>query len=57
MLNNLTLKKNIRSPSVCPENFTGENGGGGRSVDGAALNAARELGLTGDGADTAGPGK
>ena len=44
MLNNLTLKKNIRSFSVCPENFTGENGGGGRSVDGAALNAARELG-------------
>ena len=46
MLNNLTLKKDIRTFSVSPENFTGERGGGARATleEGSAANAARELG-------------
>ena len=44
MLNNLTLKKNIRTFSVCAENPTGEKGKGGMAETGSASYAARELG-------------
>ena len=44
MLANLTRKKNIRTFSISPENFTGEKGGGGRAVEGSASHAARDLG-------------
>ena len=46
MLNNLTLKKDIRTFSVCPENPTGNKGAGGRATleEGSACVAARELG-------------
>ncbi|MBE6694539.1 MAG: DUF2961 domain-containing protein [Ruminococcaceae bacterium] len=46
MLNNLTLKKDIRTFSVCPENPTGGKGNGGRIPleEGSAAYAARELG-------------
>lgn len=45
MLENLSKRKNITSFSVSPENFTGEKGKGGMSADGAAFQAARELGV------------
>ncbi len=45
MLSNLTTKKNIRTFSICPENLTGEKGGGGRAVVGSASEASRELGV------------
>ena len=46
MLHNLTLKKDIRTFSVCPENPTGGKGEGGRATleNGTAAYAARELG-------------
>ena len=46
MLSNLTLKKDIRTFSISPENFTGEKGKGGMCLleEGSAKNAARELG-------------
>lgn len=46
MLNNLTLKKNIRTFSVCPENPTGKKGEGGKAPleEGSAAWSARELG-------------
>ena len=44
MLNDLTTKKNIRSFSVSPENFTGEKGKGGMATEGTGSGAARELG-------------
>lgn len=44
MLNSLTTKKMIRTFSVSPENPTGEKGMGGRSTEGSAAAAARELG-------------
>lgn len=44
MLNNLTLKKNIRTFSISPENLTGEKGKGGMATEGSASYAARELG-------------
>jgi len=44
MLHSLTTKKNIRTFSVCPENFTGEKGKGGMAVEGSASLASRELG-------------
>lgn len=44
MLHDLTLKKNIRSFSVCPENLTGEKGKGGMAKEGSASAAARDLG-------------
>ena len=46
MLNNLTVKKNIRTFSVCPENPSGKKGEGGKATldVGSAANAARELG-------------
>ena len=44
MLNNLTIKKDIRTFSVSPENLTGEKGKGGIATEGSASYAARELG-------------
>ena len=46
MLNDLTLKKDIRTFSVSPENITGMKGEGGKATleEGSAKNAARELG-------------
>lgn len=46
MLNNLTVKKDIRTFSVSPENPTGQKGEGGKATlaTGSAANAARELG-------------
>ena len=46
MFNNLTLKKDIRTFSVSPENPTGKKGEGGKATleTGSAANAARELG-------------
>ena len=44
MLNSITLKRNIRTFSVSPENLTGEKGKGGMAVEGSASYAARELG-------------
>lgn len=44
MLNSLSEKHEYTSFSVCPENFTGEKGMGGRAVEGIAANAARDLG-------------
>jgi len=46
MLNSLTIKKNVRTFSVSPENPTGEKGKGAMMFeDGSAYNAARELGI------------
>jgi len=46
MLHDLTLSKNIRSFSICPENLTGEKGKGGATPleEGSARDAARDLG-------------
>ena len=46
MLNSLTQKKDIRSFSISPENFTGGKGQGGKATleEGSAARAARELG-------------
>ena len=44
MLNSLTVKKNIKSFSVSPENPTSEKGKGGMAKEGSASHAARELG-------------
>ena len=44
MLNQLTVKKDIRSFSVSPENMTGEKGKGGMAIEGSAASCARELG-------------
>ena len=44
MIHDLTLKKNVRTFSVSPENMTGEKGKGGMSIDGSQADAARELG-------------
>ncbi|MBQ8893492.1 MAG: DUF2961 domain-containing protein [Clostridia bacterium] len=44
MLNQLTLKKEIRTFSVSPENLTGEKGKGGMAKEGSASAAARDLG-------------
>ena len=47
MLHNLTLKKDIRAFSICPENPTGEKGMGGRAAvgEGSASFAAQDLGM------------
>ena len=45
MMNELTLKKNVRTFSVSPENPTGEKGKGGMAEDGTAASCARELGI------------
>lgn len=44
MLHQLCMDQDYESFSVSPENLTGEKGKGGMSVDGAAKEAARELG-------------
>ena len=46
MLNNITLRKDIRTFSVSPENPTGEKGNGAKALvgEGSASYAARELG-------------
>ena len=44
MLNSLTIKRDIRTFSVSPENLTGEKGKGGMATEGSASRAARELG-------------
>jgi hypothetical protein len=43
-LGNLYRLSHARSRSISPENFSGEKGKGGMSVDGPAKNAARDLG-------------
>jgi hypothetical protein len=43
-LGNLCRLSHARSRSISPENFSGEKGKGGMSVDGPAKNAARDLG-------------
>jgi hypothetical protein len=43
-LGNLFRLSDAKSRSICPENFTGEKGKAGMSVDGPARNAARDLG-------------
>lgn len=43
-LGNLFRVSNAKSRSISPENFTGEKGKGGMSTNGAAMNAARDLG-------------
>ena len=44
MLNSLTVKHDITTFSVSPENPTGEKGKGGMATEGSASEAARELG-------------
>ena len=44
MLENLTLQKDIRTFSVCPENLTGEKGKAAMAIEGSASHAARDLG-------------
>ena len=46
MLSDLTLKKDIRTFSVCPENPSGKKGEGGKATldNGSAAGAARDLG-------------
>ncbi len=43
-LGNLYRLSHAKSRSISPENFTGEKGKGGMSMDGLAKNAARDLG-------------
>ncbi len=45
MLQSLTKKKNIKTFSVSPENFTGEKGKGGMATDGTGAEPARDLGI------------
>lgn len=44
MLGNLSKKHEYTSFSVCPENFTGEKGMGGRATEGTGAMCARDLG-------------
>lgn len=44
MLNSLTIKKDIESFSISPENFTGEKGRGGMAIEGTAASCAEGLG-------------
>lgn len=44
MLNYLTRKHNIRTFSVCAENFTGEKGKAGMATEGTGASCARDLG-------------
>ena len=43
-LGNLARRSDAKSRSISPENFSGDPGSGGMSTDGAAANAARDLG-------------
>ena len=43
-MGNLSLLSRAKTRSISPENFTGEKGKGGMSIDGPAKGAARELG-------------
>jgi hypothetical protein len=43
-LGNLSRLSHAQTRSISPENFTGEKGKGGMSIDGPALKAARDLG-------------
>jgi len=43
-LGNLPVLSKAKTRSISPENFTGEKGKGGMSIDGLAKNAARDLG-------------
>ena len=43
-LGNLVRLSHAKSRSISPENFDGEKGKGGMSVDGPAMKAARDLG-------------
>ncbi len=45
MLCELSKKKDIKSFSICAENFTGEKGKGGMAVHGTGEQAARDLGI------------
>lgn len=45
MLNYISKKHDIKTFSVCPENFTGEKGKGGMATEGTGAGPARELGL------------
>ena len=45
MFSELCTLKDIKSRSICPENFTGEKGGGGRAETGTGAGCARELGI------------
>ena len=45
MLQHLSRKQDIETFSVCPENFTGEKGNGGRAVTGTGAECARDLGV------------
>lgn len=44
MMNYISQKHDIRTFSVCAENFTGEKGKGGMATEGTGAEAARELG-------------
>ena len=44
MLHGLTVKKDIRTFSISPENLTGEKGKGGMAEEGTASDAAKDLG-------------
>ena len=44
MIHELSLRKNIKTFSICPENPTGGKGMGGMAVEGSASAAARDLG-------------
>ena len=44
MLSSLSIKKDIRTFSISPENLTGQKGKGGMATEGSASMAARELG-------------
>lgn len=44
-MGNLSRLSNAKTRSVSPENFSGEKGGGGMSIDGPAKHAASDLGL------------
>ena len=44
MMQFISRKHDRQNFSICPENFTGEKGKGGMSIDGASADCARELG-------------
>ncbi len=44
MMNYISRRHNVRSFSICPENFTGEKGKGGMATEGTGAACARDLG-------------